>query len=308
MANQTGPRATFALTDGGIETDIIFNKGVDLPFFSAFPLLDNAEGRDVLRAYYRDYLPVAKQAGRNFLFTTATWRASPDWAERLGYDRAALAPNNRSSVALCAEMAEEFAAQGIASSIAGLLGPRRDAWKFDDAMTADEAYEYHRLQIDAFAGTAATSVQCITLNNTPEAIGVARAAKQAGLPVVLAFTVETDGALPGGKSLGSAISEVDDATDGYTDYFMVNCAHPSHFAAPLLSGAAWIKRIGGLRANASTKSHAQLDESPEIDIGDIDALGRAHADILAALPNLRVVGGCCGTDHRHIAAICKHCQ
>lgn len=300
-------RTSLVITDGGIETDIIFNRGVDLPYFSAFPLNDSVAGRDVIRAYYRDYLSVAKAAGRNFLFATDTWRASTDWADRLGYDRALLRQNNRTAVALCAELVEEFAAEGVASTIAGIVGPRRDAWHYDAEMTVDQAYDYHGHQIDAFAGTKAACIQAYTLTNTAESVGIARAAKRAGLPVVLSFTVETDGSLPGGKLLGAAILEVDEATGGYPDYYMVNCAHPQHFAEPLLSGEAWVERIGGLRANASSKSHAELDESPDVDIGDIEGFARDHIGLLAALPNLRLIGGCCGTDHRHIASICRHC-
>jgi S-methylmethionine-dependent homocysteine/selenocysteine methylase len=295
------------ITDGGIETHIIFNVGVELPHFSAFPLNDNAAGCEVIRNYYRDYLPGAKAAGRSFLFATDSWRASPDWADRLGYDRALLKQNNATSVALCAEVAAEFAAAGVASDIAGVIGPRRDAWQYDASMTAAEAVDYHSPQVEAFAGTAATSLQAYTLTNTPEAIGIARAAEQAGLPLVLSFTVETDGALPGGKPLGVAISEVDEATGGYPAYYMINCAHPRHFAHELRSGAPWVDRIGGLRANASAKSHAELDASPEIDIGDIAELAENHAELLPSLPNLQLIGGCCGTDHRHIAAICSRC-
>lgn len=295
------------ITDGGIETHIIFNMGVELPHFSAFPLNDSAAGREVIRSYYRDYLPVARAAGRSFLFATDSWRASPDWADRLGYDRALLKQNNATSAALCAELADEFAAAGVASAIAGIIGPRRDAWQYDAGMTVAEAFEYHSPQVEAFAGTAATSLHAYTLTNTPEAIGIARAAERAGLPLVLSFTVETDGALPGGKPLGVAIAEVDEATGGYPAYYMINCAHPRHFARELRSGAPWVGRIGGLRANASAKSHAELDASPEIDIGDIAELADDHAELLPSLPNLQLIGGCCGTDHRHIDAICARC-
>jgi homocysteine S-methyltransferase len=300
----TASSPTF-ITDGGIETHIIFNMGVELTHFSAFPLNDTAAGRDVLRRYYRDYLPVARAARRGFLFATDTWRASADWADRLGYDRALLRQNNRTAVTLCAELASEFSAAGIATAIAGIIGPRRDAWQFDSAMSVAEAYDYHAPQVDAFAGTEAGSVQAYTLTNTPEAIGISRAAQRAGLPVVLSFTVETDGTLPGGKPLGAAIAEVDDASDGYADYYMINCAHPLHFAGPLKSGERWVRRIGGLRANASVKSHAELDESAEIDIGDVAEYAETHANLLPVIPDLRVVGGCCGTDYRHIAAVCS---
>src|SRR4030095_7285645 len=304
MTTTPAARLPQFITDGGIETHIIFNMGVELPHFSAFPLNDSAAGREVIRSYYRDYLPVAKAAGRSFLFATDSWRASPDWADRLGYDRALLKQNNATSVALCAEVAAEFAAAGVASDIAGVLGPRRDAWQYDASITVAEAFDYHSPQVEAFAGTAATSLHAYTLTNTPEAIGIARAAERAGLPIVLSFTVETDGPLPGGKPLGVAVAEVDEATGGYPAYFMINCAHPRHFTGKVKSGAPWVGRIGGLRANASAKSHAELDASPEIDIGDIAELAEDHAELLPSLPNLQLIGGCCGTDHRHIAAIC----
>jgi homocysteine S-methyltransferase len=295
------------ITDGGIETHIIFNMGVELPHFSAFPLNDSATGRDLIRRYYRDYLPVARAAGRGFLFATDSWRASPDWADRIGYDRALLKQNNVTSVALCAELAEEFTAAGVESAIAAVLGPRRDAWQYDARMTVTEAIDYHSPQVEAFAGTAATSLHAYTLNNAPEGIGIARSAQQAGLPVVLSFTVETNGALPGGKPLEVAVAEVDEATGGYPAYYMINCAHPRHFARELRSGAPWVRRIGGLRANASCKSHSELDASPDIDIGDIAGLADDHAELLPLLSNLHLIGGCCGTDHRHIAAICTRC-
>lgn len=306
MTIRRSPQTALFITDGGIETDIIFNKGIELPFFSVFPLNDSAVGRDVVRTYYREYLPLCLAAGRNFLFATDTWRASPDWAARLGYDPALLRQNNQAAVALCAELAGEFLTAGVESEIAGIVGPRRDAWQYDAGMTVVEAYDYHAPQIDAFSGTKASSVQAYTLTNTPEAIGIARAAKCVGLPIVLSFTVETDGALPGGKPLGAAIGEVDDATDGYPDYYMINCAHPKHFSRPLFSGEGWVGRVGGLRANASSKSHAELDGTPEVDIGDIEELALSHIDVLAALPNLCLIGGCCGTDHRHVEAICRH--
>jgi homocysteine S-methyltransferase len=295
------------ITDGGIETHIIFNMGVELPHFSAFPLNDSATGREVIRSYYRDYLPVAQAAGRSFLFATDSWRASPDWADRLGYDRGRLKQNNETSVALCAELADEFAAAGVASTIAGVIGPRRDAWQYDAGMTVAEAFDYHRPQVEAFVGTAATSLHAYTLTNTPEAIGIARAAEQAGLPLVLSFTVETDGTLPGGKPLSVAVAEVDEATGSYPAYYMINCAHPRHFAGELRRGAPWVGRIGGLRANASALSHAELDASTELDIGNIAELADDHAELLPSLPNLQLIGGCCGTDHRHIAAICARC-
>ncbi|MEY2853074.1 MAG: hypothetical protein RL030_206, partial [Pseudomonadota bacterium] len=182
---------------------------------------------------------------------------------------------------------------------------RRDAWQYDAGMSVAEALDYHAPQVDAFADTKAGSVQAYTLTNTPEAIGISRAAERAGLPVVLSFTVETDGTLPGGKGLGAAIVEVDEATGGYPDYYMINCAHVSHFSGALKSPEGWVRRIGGLRANASAKSHAELDESTALDAGDLGEFAGIHASVLPLLADLRLIGGCCGTDHRHIAAVCN---
>jgi homocysteine S-methyltransferase len=295
------------ITDGGIETHVIYNVGIPLKCFAAFPLNDSIEGRDVIRTYYRDYLPVVRAAERKFLFATDTWRASPDWAERIGYDPALLRQNNIASVDLCAEVAAEFAAAGVESAIVGTIGPRREAWQYDGDMTVEEGLDYHSPQIETFAETSAFQIHVCTLTNTPEAIGIVRAAKRVDLAAVISFTVETDGNLPGGKPLGRAITEVDEATAGYPAYYMINCAHPKHFAQALGSGATWVERIGGLRANASSKSHAELDASPDIDIGDIDGLAEEHEAMLSWLPNLQVIGGCCGTDYRHIAAICDRC-
>ena len=300
-------RGQMFVTDGGIETHMIFNEGEDLPDMSVYLLNDSERGRQKMREYYRAYLPIAQAAGQGFLFDTNTWRASPDWGQRAGLDTARLRAANIAAVDFCAEMQAEFAAAGVGSIISGVIGPRRDAWQYDGRMTTEEAMDYHRLQVEAFADSAAAYVSVYTLTNVPEAVGIARLCREAGLPVVLSFTLETDGKLPGGKPLGEAIMETDAATDGYPAYYMINCVHPIHFASTIRHAGGWVDRIGGLRVNASMKSHAELDESPELDIGNIVDLAQRYQRLLPLLPNIRVIGGCCGTDHRHIAAICDAC-
>lgn len=301
-------RGQMFITDGGIETHMIFNLGEDLPHFTAFTLTDREAGRARLESYYRQYLPIAQASGQGFLFDTNTWRASKDWGALVGYDAQMLDEVNRASVALCADLAKEFVAQGIPAIVSGVIGPRRDAWKFDAAMTIEESQQYHRPQIESLAlGGAAAFVTAYTLTNTAEAIGIAKVARELGIPAVLSFTLETDGNLPGGKPMGRAISEVDAATDNYPAYYMINCVHPIHFASTIRHGGHWLDRIGGLRVNASMKSHAELDESEVLDIGDMRDLSQRSARILPLLPNIRVIGGCCGTDHRHLAAICSQC-
>jgi len=290
------------ITDGGMETTLIFNEGIALPDFASFILLEDPTGVDVLRAYYTSYLEIAAQHGVGIVLDTPTWRANPDWGDRLGYSAAELADVDRRGVALLEEL--RATADGVTHVIiSGCIGPRGDGYRVDKEMTAEEAQRYHEPQVATFADTAADLVSALTLTYAGEAIGVARAAQNAGIPSVISFTVETDGRLPNGQSLREAIDEVDDQTHGAVAYFMINCAHPTHFAHVLEDGD-WRGRIRGLRANASEKSHAELDEAEELDSGDPAALARHYRDLQTRLPNLTVVGGCCGTDHRHVAEIC----
>jgi S-methylmethionine-dependent homocysteine/selenocysteine methylase len=285
------------ITDGGMETVLIFQQGIDLPDFAAFVLLDDPAGLETLRAYYRTYIEIARTRGVGIVLDTPTWRANPDWGERLGYGPGALADVNRRGVALL----EELRSPGVV--VSGCIGPRGDGYRVDSTMSAGEAERYHAPQVDIFAQTSADLVSALTLTYADEASGIVRAASTAEIPVVISFTVETDGRLPSGQALGEAIEQVDAETGGAAAYFMVNCAHPTHFAGAL-EPAPWIDRLRGLRANASKKSHAELDDAEELDEGDPAELAAAYGELRERLPKLNVVGGCCGTDHRHVDAIC----
>ena len=291
------------LTDGGIETTLIFHHGLDLPLFAAFGLLSDDEGTEQLRLYYAPYAITARERGVGLVLESPTWRASPGWAAKLGYTDAELDALNRKAIALMEELrAEHQAAAPIV--ISGCVGPEGDGYAPETMLTADEAERYHGVQIGTFADTAADMVTAITMTYAEEATGVTRAAVAAGLPVVISFTLETDGRLPSGQALGGAIAQVDDATDGAPAYYMINCAHPTHFESAVSGGEPWVQRVGGLRTNASTKSHAELDEAEELDEGDPADLAERHVSLQALLPNVNVLGGCCGTDHRHVDAIC----
>jgi S-methylmethionine-dependent homocysteine/selenocysteine methylase len=291
------------LTDGGLETSLIFHHGVDLPLFAAFPLLDDPEGRAVLRRYFTPFLEAARERGAGFLLDTVTWRANPDWAAQLGYDAAALDRVNRDAVAFAQELRAELADAPEPILVAGVVGPRGDGYVADSLMSAEEAEAYHAGQVRSFAAARADFVAAITMTYAEEAIGIARAATSAGMPVAISFTVETDGRLPSGQPLGEAIEQVDAETGRYPAYYMVNCAHPTHFASVVADGGAWRDRIAGLRANASAKSHAELDEAEELDEGDPRELAAGCAALRASLPHVTVLGGCCGTDERHVAAV-----
>lgn len=288
------------VTDGGLETDLIFLRGFDLPEFASFPLLDTDEGRAALRDYYLAYADIAVRAGAPLLLEAPTWRANPDHAALLGYDAAALDRVNRESIAFLSAVAAERADELVGWEVGGMLGPRGDGYASAGPVDPDAAADYHRPQLASFAAAGASRATVLTLTEVGEAIGIARAAADVGLPAGIGFTVETDGRLPDGTSLAAAIGQVDAVAP--PAYFLINCAHPSHVLRGLDEGA-WRDRIGGLRVNASTMSHAELDEAETLDDGDPVQLAADQQPLLDAFANVEVLGGCCGTDARHVAAM-----
>ncbi len=294
------------LTDAGMETFLIFHEGAELPYFASFDLMKSDEGVAQVRRYYARFAAMARDSGLGFVLESPTWRANADWAAKIGYSRVALADANRRSIALMAQMRDEFETAQSPMVISGNVGPRGDGYSPDRIMSAQEAEAYHAEQIGVFRDTEADLVSAFTLNYVNEAIGIARAAKAAGMPVVISFTVETDGKLPTGQTLKDAIMETDSRTGKAPVYYMLNCAHPTHFQ-DVLKDEPWTKRLRGLRANASTRSHAELDAAPDLDAGDPVALGRQYRELRRRMPQFTVLGGCCGTDYRHVEQICFAC-
>jgi S-methylmethionine-dependent homocysteine/selenocysteine methylase len=295
------------LTDGGLETTLLFREGLDLPEFAAFDLLKHQAGYQALENYFRTYATMSQTYKVGLILESATWRSNPDWGSKLGYDADALATMNRKAIALLHNIRQEYETQDSPMVISGCIGPRGDGYIPDEAMTVDEAANYHRNQIETFRDADADLVTAITMNYVEEAIGITRTAQSTGMPVVISFTVETDGQLPTGQSLKDAIAQVDAVTGNAPAYYMINCAHPTHFASILVPGEPWIDRIRGLRANASTKSHAELNESETLDDGNPTELGNQYRELRNKFPQINVLGGCCGTDDLHIEAICKAC-
>lgn len=294
--------ADLFLTDGGLETTLIFLEGIDLPDFASFPLLDTDVGRAALRAYYVPYLDLASRIGRGMVLDTPTWRANADWGARLGYDATALADVNRRAVAFGDELRAAY--PDVVSVTNGVIGPRGDGYVVGDTMSSEEAAAYHSPQVQAFADAGAAMASILTVNYVDEAIGAVEAANAADLPLVVSFTVETDGRLPSGQALAEAVEQVDASTGAAAAYFMINCAHPTHFV-DVLDGGAWTQRVKAVRANSSTMSHEELDAAEELDRGDIDDLAARYRELRSLLPDLRVVGGCCGTDLAHISRIAE---
>ena len=293
------------MTDGGLETDLIFHQGVDLPMFAAFPLLSDPRGRSLLASYYSGYADVARAAGAGLLLETPTWRASPDWVAALGGSLADVLRVNLEGILFLAGLAENLGASGRVdrsrTTVVGVIGPRGDGYVPGASASADEYGAYHAVQVSAFAEGGAGQVTAYTLTTVAEAVGVVQAARDHDLDVTVSFTVETDGRLPDGTSLDVAVATL--WSEAAPDGVLVNCAHPGHVAAALDHGDSWTEKVTGLRVNASRQSHAQLDEAEELDEGDVTDLVLEHRRLEERLPRLEVVGGCCGTDVRHVGAL-----
>lgn len=297
--------ASVVLTDSGLETWLVFHRGAELADFAAFPLLDDGHGRVLLGEYFGDHLRLAAKVGTPLVLETPTWRANPDWGARLGYGPDELDRLNRGAVSFLRRLGEEF--PGVELIVSGNIGPRGDGYDPGELMAPADAAAYHRPQIEAFAAAGVDRVTLLTATHTGEAIGVVRAAVAVDVPVVVSFTLETDGRLPAGQTLHEAITEVESATESAALHYGINCAHPEHFTDALCADAVAIGRVELLRANASRASHAELDEAEELDGGDPVELASQYADLIRDHPHLRVLGGCCGTDARHIEAIAHAC-
>ncbi len=293
------------LTDGGLETTLIFNQGIDLSHFASFDLLMNEEGRKILQEYYENYIAISKPNCKGFILEAGTWRANPDWIEKVGYSSLQMDTINSVAIQELEILRNIHETEDFKMPISLCIGPRGDGYSPKDKMNKEIAEEYHSHQIEIAAASNADMVSAMTMNYNEEAIGIVNAAKKNSIPVIISYTVETDGKLPSGDSLEDALTTLDKLTENYVSYFMINCAHPHHFIDVLKTNGSWLDRIGGVRANASTKSHAELDESEVLDEGDKDALARGYKELKTLLPNLNVIGGCCGTDHTHLEKICE---
>jgi homocysteine S-methyltransferase len=293
------------IADGGLETSLIFHSDIDLPLFAAFPLIASSEGIARLESYFRPYLDLAVENGAGIILDTPTWRCSQGWTRQLGYSVMDTEYFNQASVDFLVKLRDRHQNEETPIVINGVVGPEGDGYDPQNTLSSLEAEHYHRHQVEVLANTAADMVSAITIPYVEEAIGIARAAANAQIPSAISFTVETDGRLPTGMPLAEAIEKTDAETGSAPAYYMINCAHPTHFNHVLNGDESWMRRIYGVRANASCMSHAQLDEATDLDDGNPREFGQDYRQLRDRLHNLRVVGGCCGTDHRHIAEVCR---
>ena len=295
------------ITNGGLETSLIFQDNFSLPYFAAFTLLRSTDGLAALQRHYQDYVKLADNYQVNCILETPTWRANADWGKKLGYSKQALDTINQESVQLLKGFRDQYENEATQIIITGCIGPKTEAYQLTKEMTIQEAQNYHRAQVNSFKAANADMITAGSLNYINEAIGIVKAAQQVEVPVVISFTVETDGKLLSGASLQTAIEKVDAITANGPIYYMINCAHPTHFKNVLVASGNWQDRIYGIRANASNKSHAELNEATELDAGNPTTFATEYNDLKRYLKNFTVFGGCCGTSKEHIEQVCQSC-
>ncbi|MGI3184950.1 homocysteine S-methyltransferase family protein [Nioella aestuarii] len=290
------------LTDGGTETWLMYKKGFELPEFSAFHLLNDSAAYDALLSYYRAFATLACQLETAFIFDSLSYRASRDWGALLGYSPEGLAEMNLRCLDLYRRAAQEAGLPDANVILSGCIGPKGDAYQRNEGLTAEKAQTYHAEQIATFVDGGADLVTALTLNMSEEAIGIARAAKAAGIASVISFTLDKDRRMKSGETLQEAIAKVDAATGSAPAYYMINCSHPLDFG-PALEPAPWMQRVRGIRANASTLDHGTLCQLGHLEEGNPDELAAQYRELRDRFPWMNVFGGCCGTDVVHVQKI-----
>ncbi|CAF0971053.1 unnamed protein product [Adineta ricciae] len=297
----------FFIISGGLETYLVYQKKMNLPYSATFPVLKSEAGCEVIKDYLSQFAMIAKKYGAGLIFQAVTWRASPDYLKKLGYEIEDLPSIVQQAVDLLVDIRNEYETETTPIVINASMGPRGDGYNPTTIMSPDEAQTYHSTQINAFSQSKADFITAFTLNYPEEAIGIVRAAKAVNMPIAISFTVSSDGRLPTGQSLKDAIEMVDSVTVKAPIYYMINCAHPNTFEKLLDPKEAWVQRIHGFKSNASKKTHEQLDESKELDDGNPQEFGQCNLALLKKLKHVNILGGCCGTDIRHIEETCKAC-
>jgi homocysteine S-methyltransferase len=293
------------LTEGGSETEIMYRHGYELPEFAMFPLLENPTARAAMRGMYCEQLDVAAEHGLSFLLTGMDYRASPDWGAKLGYSAQALADANIAAIDFLRDIAQDYAGQIPRLLVGGILGPRGDAYSLNQTITAASAEDYHAVQLQTLKRAGVDFAIAQTINNIPEAVGIARAAAAINMPLSISLTLDSSGRLKSGPSLGEAITEIDRLSDDTAPaFYMLNCSHPVEYA-PAITANGWTHRLRGVRPNASKMEKIALCKLGHIEDGDPVELGQQMADLRARFPHMDIFGGCCGTGAAHLREMAK---
>ncbi len=293
------------LTEGGQETEILYKYGYDLPHFAMLPLLDDGRAMAELHGMYERYLDTAAAHGFGVLMAGMDYRASPDWAELLGYSPATLEDMQLRAIGFLRDVAKPYVDELPAVLIAGIVGPRGDAYTLDQRMSVEQAQDYHSTQIATLARAEVDLVEAMTFNSVPEAVGVARAAADVGLPASIAFTLDSNHRLHSGPSLREAIESVDAACgDARPAFYGINCSHPLEFL-PAIEPGSWFDRVRCLRPNAAMMDKIALCSLGHLESGDPVDLGRRMGAIAKQYPHIDIWGGCCGTWETHLDQIAR---
>jgi len=298
-------KGRFYLTEGGTETELMYRHGFELPHFAMFPLLDNPKAVSKMREMFRSYLDVAAEHDFCALMGGLDYRASPDWGDLLGYSPASLSDANLQSIEFLRELAHEYSSQVPEILIQGLIGPRGDAYERNETITENEAEDYHSVQLETLKKANVDSALAITFNNIPESVGVARAAAKIGVPLAISLTLDSNSKLHSGPSLAEAVTTIDEETNQAPEYFLINCSHPLEFE-PAIEPGDWVRRVRGVRPNASKMDKMALCQIGHLEEGDPEELGRLCGDLARQYPHMDIWGGCCGTWDNHLNEIAKN--
>jgi S-methylmethionine-dependent homocysteine/selenocysteine methylase len=296
----------FYLTEGGTETEVLYKWGFELPEFAMYPLLDNAEAHEVIKNIYRRYFEAAERHDTGMLILGHDYRASPDWGAKLGYSPEGLAEMQRRTIEFLDGMRREYEGRVRDVYIGGCIGPRGDAYGTGGDISEAEAEAYHSVQLTTLGSTRADLAVATTFNNIPEAVGVVRAAERIGIPIGVNLTLTTEGRLRSGPTLREAVETIEERTNGAAAWFGTNCAHPLEFAGALADAGPWLERLRCIRPNAVQMDQIALCKLGHLEDGDPVELGQQMGEVARLLPRADILGGCCGTDERHLGEIAKN--
>lgn len=262
-------------------------------------LIYNQRYAAVLEQVYRSYVDTAVTAGMPVVVGTATWRANRERVRASAFaDRAV----NQDNVRFLKNIRDSYADAGISILIEGDIGPRGDAYKPQQALDIDSARSFHAWQIEALASSQADYLQASTLPALSEAIGIALAMAETGLPYAISFVVEKSGCLLDGTRLQDAIAKIDDAVGDDSARYSINCVHPTILLQALDRNPVIAGRIISFCGNTSDLSTAELDGMEELQTEEPEKFAFANQQLLQA-HDIRIVGGCCGSGPEHISEI-----
>ncbi|MBW2409401.1 MAG: homocysteine S-methyltransferase family protein [Deltaproteobacteria bacterium] len=295
--------AAVILTEGAVIERLRRDPAVELdPYIANAGLIYDQAGKQAMTRIYRQYIDIASRYRLPMIVSAPTWRASSERINKSAYS------GRETMVKDCADFINRIR-QDVSQSadciyIAGLIACRGDSYEPREALTADKAEAYHRLQAQELAHAGVDFILAATLPAVSEALGIAAALSQCAIPYSLSFVIRSDGRVLDGTPLQAAIEKIDAAVNPGPLFYQINCVHPAIFRKAIEQSEPGFDRLLGLQANTSEKSPEELDGLGYLDTSEPEEF----AESMLALHThfgLKIIGGCCGTDHRHIEEIAK---